>query len=102
MPKRTIKLQPAERERLLKLISLGQHPASAMRRAYMLLHSDGGRTDDAIAQRLALYEAQTRPVLDWFAERGLLVRVDGLGTEEEVTQRLYAAVDAQLAAGDKA
>jgi adenylate kinase len=59
-------------------------------------------TDDAIAQRLALYEAQTRPVLDWFAERGLLVRVDGLGTEEEVTQRLFAAVDSQLTAGGKA
>lgn len=54
-------------------------------------------TDEAIAQRLALYEEQTRPVLDWFADQGLLVRVDGFGTEAEVTARLFAAIDAQLA-----
>src|SRR5512135_1052573 len=52
MLKRTIKLQPAERERLSKLVSQGRHPVSAIRRAYILLHSDGGRTDEAIAQFL--------------------------------------------------
>lgn len=57
-------------------------------------------TDEAIAQRLALYEQETRPVLDWFDERGLLVTVDGLGTEDDVTERLYGAIDALL--GDAA
>lgn len=51
-------------------------------------------TDEAIARRLALYEQETRPVLDFFAERDLLVTVDGVGSEREVTDRLYAAVDA--------
>jgi transposase len=60
MPKRTIKLQPAERERLLKLVSQGQHPVSAIRRAYILLHSDGGRTDEAIAQFLFCSEDTVR------------------------------------------
>lgn len=58
-----------------------------------------GRTDDtdeAIAHRLALYEQETRPVLDWFAARGLLLTIDGLGTEAEVTERLVAAVDSIL------
>ncbi len=58
-----------------------------------------GRTDDtdeAIAQRLALYEKETRPVLNWFDERDLLVTIDGLGTESEVTDRLYGAIDALL------
>ena len=58
-----------------------------------------GRTDDtdeAIEKRLALYEQETRPVLDWFAERELLVTVDGLGTEDEVTERLLDAIDARL------
>ncbi len=49
-------------------------------------------TDDGIARRLALYEQETRPVLDWFAKRDLLVTVDGLAAEDEVTQRLLAAV----------
>lgn len=56
-------------------------------------------TDEAIAQRLGLYESETRPVLEWFESRGLLVTVDGLGTEEEVTERLFAAVDTLLEEG---
>lgn len=49
-------------------------------------------TDEGIARRLALYEQETRPVLDWFAARDLLVTVDGLATEDVVTDRLLAAV----------
>jgi adenylate kinase len=58
----------------------------------------GDDTDEAIQQRLALYEQETRPVLDWFAQQGLLITVDGLGTELEVAERLFAAVDAVLEA----
>ena len=68
----------------------------------MKLRAREDDTDEAIAKRLALYEEQTQPVLQFFADRGLLVRVDGLGTEEQVTERLYAAVDAQIEAGAKA
>ncbi len=49
-------------------------------------------TDEGIARRLSLYEQETRPVLDWFAERDLLVTVDGLASEAEVTERLLSAV----------
>lgn len=58
-----------------------------------------GRADDtscAIAQRLSIYEEQTRPVLDWFEERSMLITVDGVGTPEEVFDRLCAQVDARL------
>ena len=51
-------------------------------------------TDDAIARRLELYERETRPVLTWFDDRDLLVRVDGVGSEDEVSARLFDAVDA--------
>ncbi len=71
MPKRTIKLPPTERERLLKLVSLGQHPASAMRRAYILLHSDGGRTDEAIAQFLFCSEDTVRRTRVRYLSEGL-------------------------------
>ncbi len=59
-----------------------------------------GRDDDtpeAIAKRLGLYESQTRPLLDWFAARGLLLEVDGLGAEDEVFGRMQSALDACLA-----
>jgi adenylate kinase len=55
-----------------------------------------GRPDDtpeAIDRRLALYEQETEPLLEWFARRGLLVVVDGLGTEDDVFGRLVAAIE---------
>ncbi len=59
-----------------------------------------GRDDDtpeAIAKRLGLYESQTRPLLEWFDERGLLLVVDGLGAEDEVFERVETALDTGIA-----
>ncbi len=53
-------------------------------------------TDEGIARRLELYEQETQPVLDWFEARGLLLKVDGLGTEDEITERLLATVDSAV------
>ena len=58
-----------------------------------------GREDDTqegIAKRLALYDQETVPTIDWFSERGLLVNVDGLGTEDEVTGRIFKTIDSAL------
>ncbi len=55
-----------------------------------------GRADDTpegIARRLELYEAQTAPLLAWFAEQGILEVVDGVGAEDEVFARLQAIID---------
>ncbi|PJI94902.1 adenylate kinase [Luteimicrobium subarcticum] len=55
-----------------------------------------GREDDneeAIARRLDIYAEQTAPLTDAYAERGLLVRVDGLGDIDEVTARLVSALE---------
>lgn len=55
-----------------------------------------GREDDtneSIAQRLALYDSETIPTINWFAERGMVVNIDGLGTEDEVAQRVVSAID---------
>lgn len=62
----------------------------------MLARGRGDDTPEAIAQRLALYEEQTRPVLDWFEQRSMLITVDGVGTPEEVFDRLCAQIDAKL------
>jgi adenylate kinase len=53
-------------------------------------------TTDAINRRLDLYERETAPLVDWYADRGLLVTVDGQGTTEEVADRLHAAIDGRL------
>ena len=58
----------------------------------MLARGRGDDTVAGIARRLELYEAQTAPLVDWFADRGLLGRVDGTGAPEEVFDRLAVAV----------
>ena len=50
-------------------------------------------TEDAIKRRLALYEEQTEPLISWYLERDKLVSIDGLGSPDEVTQRLVRAID---------
>lgn len=56
---------------------------------------DRGRSDDtaeAIRRRLDLYEEQTAPLLEWFSQRDLLRVVDGLGTTDEVFDRIRAVL----------
>jgi len=54
-------------------------------------------TPEAVAKRLAAYATETQPTIDWYEAAGVLVDVDGLGTPDEVTERLIAAIDAHLA-----
>jgi adenylate kinase len=54
-----------------------------------------GRSDDTeevIRRRLEVYAEQTAPLIETYSDRGLLVRVDGMGLIEEVTERLVAVV----------
>jgi adenylate kinase len=55
------------------------------------------RKDDepeAVRTRLAVYRAQTLPVLDWYRARGANVRtVDAVGSVEEVTARALSSVE---------
>lgn len=53
-------------------------------------------TTEAVAARLETYAAKTLPALDRFERAGLLVTVDGLGTPDEVSARLIAAIDGRL------
>ena len=54
-------------------------------------------TPEAIQKRLDLYERETRPLIAWYEEQGLLAPVDGLGSADDVTARLVAAVDERRA-----
>jgi adenylate kinase len=43
---------------------------------------------DAVRNRLAVYERQTAPVLDWYQQRGTpIVRVDAVGDVDAITRR---------------
>jgi adenylate kinase len=45
-------------------------------------------TGDVIRRRLEVYAEQTSPLTALYAERGLLARVDGMGSVDEVSARL--------------
>jgi adenylate kinase len=56
-----------------------------------------GRSDDnegTIRVRLQVYAEQTEPLLNVYRSRGLLVEVNGLGEIDEVSERVFAALDA--------
>jgi len=50
-------------------------------------------TEDAINRRLDGYETQTRPLIAYYRSRGLLVRVDGVGTQDHVLHRLVTEIE---------
>lgn len=49
-------------------------------------------TEEAIARRLDIYAEQTAPLTAAYDERGLLVRVDGIGEIDDVTGRIVSAL----------
>ena len=52
-------------------------------------------TEEAVRSRLADYQAQTAPLIQWFADRDALVTVDGDADPETVFTELVAAIDAR-------
>jgi adenylate kinase len=55
-----------------------------------------GRTDDTeevIRHRQNVYNEQTAPLLAVYAGRGLLVEVDGMGVVDEVSDRIFGALE---------
>ena len=60
---------------------------------------DEGRSDDTeevVRNRMAVYEEQTAPVIDHYAGQGKLSRVYGVGSVEEVTQRIAQVLDISI------
>jgi adenylate kinase len=62
-----------------------------LRRAEIEGRSDD--TPDAFAQRLATYRDETEPVLEHYTDSGTRIeKVDGVGSIEEVTERIVSAL----------
>ncbi len=57
--------------------------------------AEQGRADDTeevIRRRMEIYADQTEPLTQVYADKGVLVRVDGLGSIDEVRDRVLAAI----------
>jgi adenylate kinase len=58
--------------------------------------AEQGRSDDTpdvISRRLAVYDEQTAPLIDVYAARGLVAKVNGLGEIDEVTSRIVQVLE---------
>ena len=49
-------------------------------------------TAEACKARLSKYHSETAPIIPFYAGKGILRRVDGVGTPDEVTQRMATAL----------
>lgn len=57
-----------------------------------------GRADDneeSIAKRLSIYESETAPILEVYRERGIVDEINGVGSLDEITERITAALAAR-------
>lgn len=50
-------------------------------------------TEDVIRRRQEVYVEQTQPLIEVYKSRGLVHEIDGLGEVDEVTKRVFAALD---------
>jgi adenylate kinase len=50
-------------------------------------------TEDVIRRRQELYTEQTEPLIDVYRNRGILIEVDGMGEVDDVTRRIFDALD---------
>ena len=72
-------------------------PEDELRTRLMGRAQVSGRADDAdpkiIQNRIDNYIKSTAPVADYYDAQGKLVKIDGVGAIDDITQRLFAAID---------
>lgn len=90
-----------QNERTFDAVILLEVPDDELVRRLVRRGREQGRpddTEDVIRERLTVYERNTAPLIDFYERRGILVRVDGTGDVDEVTERIERGL-AQL--GDR-
>ena len=50
-------------------------------------------TEDVIRRRQEVYLEQTEPLIEVYKSRGIVYEIDGLGEVDEVTERIFTALD---------
>lgn len=55
--------------------------------------------EDTISARLEVYDAQTKPLVEYYADRGELIRVSGIGEIDGIFDIIVTDIDARLGRG---
>ncbi|CAI9406634.1 MULTISPECIES: adenylate kinase [Aestuariimicrobium] len=77
------------------VVSLVVDPEQLVTRLLDRAEKDG-RSDDneqTIRNRMKVYANETEPLLAVYRERGLLEEIDGVGSVDEVSKRIFAVLD---------
>ncbi len=80
-------------QRVFDAVIMLEVPEDELVRRLVQRGVEKGRTDDTeavIRTRLQVYEENTAPLVEFYDRRGILVRVDGTGSVDEVTDRIEA------------
>jgi adenylate kinase len=48
--------------------------------------------EDTVKMRLEVYDTQTRPLLSYYQDRGLLKRIEGVGSLDDIRRRIKGAI----------
>lgn len=71
-----------------------------LKKRLLLRGKDSGRADDqdpAIVQkRIDVYRNETEPVRDYYLQQGKYTGIDGIGSVDEIFERLCKAIDSSL------
>jgi adenylate kinase len=69
-----------------------------LRTRLLLRGQNSGRPDDVnpevIQKRIDVYNNETKPVKDFYQAQNKFVSIDGIGEIDEISNRLYTAIDA--------
>ncbi len=82
------------------VLKLNVPDADIIKRTEIRFKAEGRADDDpdTVRRRLEVYAQQTAPVADYYAQRGLLAEVNGVGAIEEIFTRLLTALNTRSSA----
>lgn len=73
-------------------------PEEELKQRLLKRAETSGRADDAnpevIQNRIDVYKAETAPVKEFYSAQGKFSKIDGLGSIEDITDRLFSTIDA--------
>jgi len=86
----------AQRGKALDIVIALQADEAELTRRMLERARKEGRPDDnpaTIQRRMDVYRRETAPLLDYYRRKGLQAMVDAVGSPDEVSQRIYEAIE---------
>ena len=87
--------QPAGPGQADAVVVLTVDPEELVQRLLQRAQTDGRAddTEEVVRRRQEVYTEQTAPLIEVYRDRGILVEVDGMGEVDDVTRRIFDALD---------